>query len=348
VKKFIPPTREQLLQNQSPIVTRFVCCVDALLSLLQQVPSLQNEGDVRTWICDIRNVLLNFFASNPGYDCTIASELAALCPPAGQGFDTTQVIADGWYIVAEYIQKCFCSALLPPCPAPVDDAAVPIAVITVGKSSTTDCQVQSICNLSARRFAITMPNLGYWFSMFPFVRNLRSLFEGLCCTPIPKQDFKFMNRQVVNRVAVAVAPATTPSQDVAEVAAQAWSRRGKQPVDARILAVNALGLGDKKGDAFLSDLEQQHPFETLLFNQVGVPLMENILPPAFTQLATAMMGAAPAAAPAAPPAGPAAAPADPATQVQNLSDQLQTLKTEVAARIKQVEDLKTQLKAKNK
>jgi len=339
VKKQIPPTREDLVQDHNPIVDRFLCCVDALLSLLRQVPSIQQEGDVRSWVCDLRNVLLNFFASNPGFDCTIAAQLAALCPPEGTPINIPQVIADGWYIVAEYIQKCFCSSLLPPCSGPVEDAAVPIAVVTVGKTSTTDCQVQSICNLSARRFAITMPNLGYWLSMFPFVRNLRKLFEQLCCTPLPRPDFKFSNRKAVfEKRAAAVAPATTPGQDLSEVAFQAWSRRGTKPVDARILAGNALGLGDEAGNPLISDLEQGHPFETLLFNQVGVPLTENVLPPQFTRMVTGLFGGAFVAPPAAA--------VDPETRIRDLGDHLQTLKAELAAHEKQLEELKKQLKKK--
>jgi len=335
VRKYIPPTREELAQDHSALGDRFICCVDALFSLLQQVPTMNQEPDVRTWLCDIRNVLLDFFASHPGYDCTIASQLASLCPPQGAQINVLQAISDAIFVLEEYVQKCLCSILLPPCPGAVDDSAVPLAVITVRSS---DCQVQSICNLTARKFAVTMPNLAYWFSPIPAVRNLRRLIEKFCCTPPPRINIRFDNRKAFRANVAFAARTTTPAQDVAEVAAQAWMRRGQSPVDVRQITMNALGLGDESGNPLLSDAEQQHPLAALLFNQLGVPLAENALPPELVRLASAAVGRAVVE----PPKGSM----DPQTEITHLKDRLDAMKSELVSHETRLNELKKQLKKK--
>jgi len=335
VRKYVPPTREEQAQDHSALGDRFVCCVDALLSLMQQVPNINQEPDVRTWLCDIRNVLLDFFASHPGYDCTIASRLASLCPPAGAPVNVNQALSDALFVVEEYIQKCLCSMWLPPCPGAEQDSAVPLAVITIRIS---DCQVQSICNFSARKFAVTLPNLTYWLSPIPVVRSLRKRLEYICCTPPPRINFRFSNRKLMRERAALLARKTTPAQDVAEVAFQAWSRRGANPIDVRQIAMNALGLGDETGNSLLSDVEEQHPLAALLFNQIGVPLAENAVPPELARVATAALGRT--------FAPPSTTSMDPQTEILNLGDRLTSLKTELASHETRLEELKKQLKKK--
>jgi len=131
---------------------------------------------------------------------------------------------------------------------------------------------------------------------------------------------------------------TTPAQDVAEVAAQAWMRRGQSPVDVRQITMNALGLGDESGNPLLSDAEQQHPLAALLFNQLGVPLAENALPPELVRLASAAVGRAVVE----PPKGSM----DPQTEITHLKDRLDAMKSELVSHETRLNELKKQLKKK--
>jgi len=88
-------------------------------------------------------------------------------------------------ILGEYLRSCVCSALLPPCPEPAGDNCVPLATLTIRKR---DCKILRVCNWSSRKFVTTFPNLQYWLSFLPFVRNLRQAIERACCRPFRKID----------------------------------------------------------------------------------------------------------------------------------------------------------------
>src|SRR5437588_787882 len=85
-----------------------------------------------------------------------------------------------------YILYCFCSALLPPCPDPVDDPRVPLATITVRKDN---CQILKVCDWDRRKIAITLPNLEYWLSIFPYGRQLQNCLSQFCCNPFSLREF---------------------------------------------------------------------------------------------------------------------------------------------------------------
>ena len=99
---------------------------------------------------------------------------AVITQGSSEGFQEIVLI---WY---QGLLACLCSVLLPPCPAPADDNCVPLATVTVRRK---DCQILQVCNWTVhRKFATTFPNLQYWLSILPFVRELRELMERVCCT----------------------------------------------------------------------------------------------------------------------------------------------------------------------
>src|SRR5438105_2926562 len=171
------------------ITTRFLECVKQLVAALPKEPSA-NEGKAawQEYCCDLKWALADYLASHPVYDCLLAERLGRVtCPDPNQGQQSLaayqQAVKDTVkqeiaLVGAEYMLYCACSALLPPCPLPVEDPRVPLATVTVRRDN---CRVVRVCNLSYRKFATTLPNLQYWLSFIPFVRQLRKALEKLCC-----------------------------------------------------------------------------------------------------------------------------------------------------------------------
>jgi hypothetical protein len=82
-------------------------------------------------------------------------------------------------VLIEAARDCFCSAVIPPCPEPVEDDCVPVATITV--NCKKGCRIVRICNLEHRRIVPTVPGLEYWSE--PFVRKSGFLeaIATFCC-----------------------------------------------------------------------------------------------------------------------------------------------------------------------
>ena len=297
---------------------RFLNCLTALAQLVSAPPTTGNQQDVQNWCCAIRNNLLDFFADNPGYTCSIPQKLALLCQP---GADIQTIIQQVVYALANYIRDCFCAALLPPCSCPVQDASVPLATITISKKDGA-CRIVSICNLDVRKFATTFPNLAYWLSFLPTVRDLRQAIDGICCQPLEQRPVKFGDRAApvpgpavpaAGRIGVVGDP-FTQSEELFQVASQAFANP-KRIVDAQTLSAATLGLTDANNQPFLSPVELNHPMETLAMNGLARPFATAVVPSVLLGLLFGGRApAAPVAPPAAPPGGPAAAspPAPPA------------------------------------
>jgi hypothetical protein len=135
------------------------------------------------------------------------------------------------------------------------------------------CRIVSVCNLDVRKFLVTFPNLGYWLSEIPL--NLRSALARLCCTPLTFRQVQFGNQAAPQNVFSAAAP-PSDTADIAAIAALAFSRRAN-PADMQTLAMASLGLTDGNNQPFLTAAELRHPLETLLLNQLGVPVLEAFL-----------------------------------------------------------------------
>ena len=272
-------TGNETRQRQLGAITqRFWCCLLKLGELFAQFPTSNNQQDVKSWCCAIRDNLLEFTADNPGYDCGLAQRIANMC----QSTDPQQIGNDVGRLVIEYIQYCFCSALLPPCPPPSQDNCVPLATITVSKKNGT-CTIQRVCNLEARKFLVDLPNLGYWLSWIPFGAGLRRIFAGFCCTELPWERTSFRpqaNAVGVENVRMAGAAnevaAPNPAADFMSLIFESAGNRERN-VDMQALTMAVLGMNDLKSNHNLNELELKYPFESIFINQVGRPLVQSFL-----------------------------------------------------------------------
>jgi hypothetical protein len=246
--------------------------------LFAQFPASDNQQDVKSWCCSIRDSLLEFTAENPGYDCALAQRIANMC----QSDDSQQIGNDVARLVLEYIQYCFCSALLPPCPPPSRDNCVPLATLTVSRKNA-GCSIQRVCNIEARKFLVDLPNLGYWLSWIPFGAGLRRIFAGFCCNEVAWERTAF--RPQVNAIgvenvraarAVNEVAAPNPSADFMSLIFESASNRERK-VDMQALTMAMLGMTDIKNNHNLNELELKYPFESIFINQIGRPLVQSFL-----------------------------------------------------------------------
>lgn len=347
VCKIQPGTQTQ--KTLGAMGDRFVSCLTALQGLVSAPPAGGSQQDLMNWCCAIRDNLLDFFADHPGYACSIPARLAVMCQ---SGADPQTVISQVAFLLAQYVKDCFCGALLPPCPCPVQDAGVPLATITVSKSSGV-CRIVSICNLDVRKFATTFPNLTYWLSILPTVRDLRGAVANGCCKPLTKRQNQFGEKTNIPSFqarsakappgapkAGAAAPgafnagATNPafqqSHDLSEIAGLAFLR-GDQTVDVQTLAYAALGLTDVNNDPFLQPVEESNPMETLVMNQLARPFVEAMLPARLSSIFGFKQAPGPQPA---PEVDPNAAPAkqeqsDLSARVADLKSQLDAMKQDL-------------------
>jgi hypothetical protein len=180
------------------LVKRFVCCIVPLFEALGQVPTQAATKDkLQDWYLELKQTIRDFIIGQGLYDCDITQRFALVQDPdKTQGSDayraqlqasTLSLLGIGILVV----QKCLCASLLPPCPDPALADCVPLATVTVRRNP---CRVVQICNLSARQFLLTLPNIAYWLSWLPLFGGnalgtareptLRQLLEVMCCTPI--------------------------------------------------------------------------------------------------------------------------------------------------------------------
>jgi hypothetical protein len=148
------------------LVTRFWCCI---LPLVEAVGRLPTQGatqvELLNWYLEFKQTVRDFIINQGLYDCEVVQKFAAVADPQigtlqgnafiGQWQGSTWSIAG---IAASVVEKCLCAALLPPCPPPAPADCVPLATVTVRRNP---CRVTHICNLTARNFLITIPNLEY-------------------------------------------------------------------------------------------------------------------------------------------------------------------------------------------
>jgi hypothetical protein len=323
------------------ITQRFWCCLLKLGELLAKFPSNNNQQDVKSWCCAIRDNLLEFTADNPGYDCGLAQRIANLC----QSNDPQQIGNDAGKLVVEYLQYCFCSALLPPCPSPAADDCVPLAAITISRKNG-GCSIQRVCNIEARKFLVDMPNLGYWLSWIPFGSGLRQLFSRICCRDLNWERTSFQPREAAVGVenaglaeGAAYVAAPNPSADFMRLMLGSVGNRERK-VDMQALTMAVLGMSDTQNNHNLNELELKYPFESLFINQLGVPLAQSYLGgmgKAGTVFRNAEAKSGPA--PATPASAPAKAQADMQEQIEALKKQMSAMQEDLKRSHDQIEKL---------
>ncbi len=319
------------------ILQRFLNCFTALKELVAPPPPNPTPDQIHSWCCAIRNNLLDFFAANPGYSCSIPQKLGVMCQ---EGADVQTVLDQVGNILAQYLQDCFCSVFLPPCPCPVGDASVPLATITVSKKGGV-CRVVRVCNLDVRKFATTAPNITYWLSVLPIVWDIRKALSAACCKPLESKPTKY-GTPLSQAAFAAAAPATAAreanaantvntmgpfkeTQEFSDLATQTFANRNRT-VDVQTLARATLGLTDEKNQPFMSSLEMKHPLETLLLNQFALPLVESLLP---AGMATILGAAATMVQPVTAAAREAAPVADIQSEIDALKARMQQMQDEL-------------------
>lgn len=173
--------------DDSALGKQFIACLQPLLDSLPSFPTDPNDKqELSDFIRDLRAALLEFLLHHPSYDCLLSRRVSQVVPPDpnlgdAEFFPAFQQAGEELLLVfAELLFACFCFALMPPCPAPVENNRVPLARITV--RTTPGCKVVSICNWTVlRKYATTFPSLQYWLSPLVFGRLLRELLESFCC-----------------------------------------------------------------------------------------------------------------------------------------------------------------------
>lgn len=282
-----------------PLATGVKACLTSLTDAISQVPQDPTPAQLVQYCCQLKADLRAVVQSANVHDCTLGRRLADItCPdPADQeaAGKAATAITEMLRIAIDLYRECICSALLPPCPDDCCDACVPLATLTV---RSADLQVLDVCNWSSRKFAVTVPMLGYWLGWLPFTETIRQTISRLCCPPETDASFRMTQNLKVSMTsqaahaanaaakagAAAKASATTQSKSSAttkaapgqtdpaawQVAAQYLS--GTNPLSglhATVLA--ALGATGPDGGELASPAELADPFAALAFARVAGP-----------------------------------------------------------------------------
>ncbi len=353
---------------------RVLCCLRELLTNLYAARNaqLQTSGAVQRLPGRHQERAGQLREQRPVLDdCALATRLAAIAVPAPTQ-DAQALAGNSDYqatltsladVGAALIRKCLCAALLPPCPPQAPSDCVPLATVTVTNGT---CRVVSVCNIGARKFLVTMPNLQFWLSLFTTSVNgmspLQAALENVCCPapdtvrsvftaeaarpPLPPAGALAATPAAAQRAtAVGVGTGTsTPVNTAASgridlskalatnllSAAIAAPDRG---VDAQTLFLGALGMAGASGQPLISDAELSHPSDFLMLNQVVAPVLQQILPDGL-MAALASTAAANTPTTNTPVAG------TPAVDVAAMSAQIAALTQQLASHQQAIEQLK--------
>jgi hypothetical protein len=274
-------------------------CIESLTKSLPKRPTGANpsKAAMYQWCCSLKQKLRDNLFDHPIYNCRLADALSFACPDPQQfntddayAAEVDQVVATVMADVGgAYYQYCLCSSFLPPCPEEVCDPRVPLATITVRKDDNGICRIVQVCNLGERRFLITFPILGYWFSMIvaPMRKIIRRALELICCQPLRLRGFgTILNRTperevaatanfVSSRETVQPSAAPTEKRGFKAFAGQVWQNRSRT-VDERTYFLAGVNAKSETGNPYLSETELKNPFFTLTVNRVAGPLLAKL------------------------------------------------------------------------
>ncbi len=181
--------------DHGALAARFNMCITCFLAAIPKQPGANaTVQQLFMWCCSLKSSLQDFLMTNDIYDCQLVEQFAAFTCPDPRQFQgvnpakeyLNNVLDQLQGLMSAYVVYCFCSALLPPCPDPVDDPRVPLATITVRKDN---CQILKVCDWDRRKVAITLPNLEYWLSILPYERQLLNCLSQFCCNPLSLREF---------------------------------------------------------------------------------------------------------------------------------------------------------------
>ncbi len=169
-------------------------CLKSLLQVIRDVPvqELSPRSDLaarQAWSRFCNRVKAAIQEQLSGVGVTRCDLLNALCSvPCPSPQLQEQAFVDAVQasfkamapVLLTAVKDCICLSLLPPCPEPVHDPRLPLALVTV--SGGADCRVTDICNWTPlRRMVGTFPNVAYWLSFLNLVEQLRTTLFCLCC-----------------------------------------------------------------------------------------------------------------------------------------------------------------------
>jgi hypothetical protein len=293
-------------------VARFEACIRGLIQRLTAFPTAEaTPAQLYEWCCSFKETLRDLLMSEGTYDCLLGEKLGRIMCPNPTRFDSSDAYRQEWLrvfqqelvpIAAEFLRYCLCSALLPPCPEPVEDTCVPLATLSIRR---TDCRVVQVCNWGPRKFVVTFPNLGYWLSWLPLLQQLREAIERVCCRPFRQRDLAvgitarpptptgpIVGAPPPGGVGGTQPPTPTPGginvpmrpeQEFFTLVQEMWGNRGRS-IDAQTLLLGALGARNVAGSPYMFPHEMRNPLQFLVLNQVAAPLLANMLPDEVSRL----------------------------------------------------------------
>ncbi len=284
------------------LVTRLWCCMAPLLEKLRGLPE---EGiaadDLQVFIVESKRMLYQLVVSQRHYDSELAQRTMGIATPDLKGATVDQIadlfkkfITEYSEIAGDLLKKCLCTALLPPCPPQALVDCVPLATVTVRPSP---CRVIDICNLRARSFLVTVPNLEYWLSWMPPFVYLRRWIELICCKPTRHPVPIGPPFRKKYKATATVKPTDELSSKAAESAgngdfAEAMWGGAVEPqrkMDAARFLLGAMGATDANDRPLVSDAELKNPAAALL-SQVMGPALSGFFPQALIAVAGAKRG----------------------------------------------------------
>jgi hypothetical protein len=280
------------------LIDAMTCCMKIYQQHLVSPPADHSIPSLKSWCCSLRESLAELFASHPGHSCTVAEVIGAMCGNPNQNTNPngyiTQVMTTATKLLTRFGLDCICSALLPPCPGPVNDDRIFLATITVQRK---DCKIIEICNWDERRFVITFPMLRYWLSWLPVAKNIKKAIANLCCRPLPEIGkafapgaFDHLNSKLADRMNRAQPPANIDeySSDLQTIFRNAMFKRNRD-VDFETVVMASFGAGDAEGQPLLTEEEMANPGATVLMHQFAKPLLNGL----FSQFSVFMDGGTP-------------------------------------------------------
>lgn len=254
-----------------PLIERLQCCIKLFTGVIPPFPPNPSQQDLQNFCCTLKENLAELLAAHPGHACQLSAQLALLCQNAVYN-SIAEILIAALPILVQVLEDCLCSALLPPCPAPVDDDRIFLATITIRRR---DCAIIEICNWDQRKFAVGFPTLAYWLSPLHVGATLKQLIAKLCCAlPPTNRKFSGVNQDQALKFQNTQYPATEAQRTAALSQVIAQSFNTSQAVDMNTLALADFGATDDKQQPLLSDAQMQMPMEALLMSQIGQPLLQ--------------------------------------------------------------------------
>jgi len=280
-----PAPAKDRQQPRGAMFDRFLACLSGLTAAIPAPPTGANLtlAAAQKWCVDLRCALIEVFRKSTGTSCAALEKLNVTCPAVSPNVTPQQYINQVTQqlvpILIEYLRGCLCSALLPPCPEPALANCVPLATITLRPKN---CQILRICNLEGRKFLTTFPNLTYWLSWLPYVRNLRNALARVCCSIVEPRASNLTTgtKADFSRSHLSAAPPDVDSGTLSAIAFASFSRyRSSAPSGVEAVAYAAMGLNDANGTPFLKNTDLQNPLAVAMADELMTPVLAAVFPP---------------------------------------------------------------------